>query len=449
MSYNAWFQCINGCPGQFSLLESIYRCPSCGDLLEVQHDINALKTRAPSAWMRLFDDRLHQNAYPYGSGVWAKKEWVVPFIDNENIVSTYEGNSNLFWAERYGKRLHLEDLWVKQCGNSHTASFKDLGMTVLVSVVKQMVANGVPIDVVACASTGDTSAALAAYCAAAGIPAVVLLPRNKVSPQQLVQPLANGALVLSLDTDFDGCMSVVREITKDRRVYLANSMNSLRIEGQKTVAIEIVQQFDWEVPDWIIIPGGNLGNVSALGTGFLMMHELGLISKLPRICVAQSQNANPLYRSYQRGFEGFKPVTAKKTLASAIQIGNPVSYQRAIRTLQRFNGVVEQASEQELADESALADRTGMFNCPHTGVALAALRKLVERKAIRSHERVVVISTAHGLKFADQKIDYHLHKLEGIHPSHQNLPVELKSDAKHVTDAIKRHVDRMRLLEGR
>jgi threonine synthase len=448
MNYNAWFQCINGCKGQFSLLETIYRCPSCNNLLEVQHDINALKTRAPAAWMRLFDDRRHQNTYPYGSGVWAKKEWVVPFIEDQNIVSTYEGNSNLFWADRYGKQLHLEDLWVKQCGNSHTGSFKDLGMTVLVSVVKQMIANGAPIDVVACASTGDTSAALAAYCAAAGIPSIVLLPRNKVSPAQLVQPLANGALVLSLDTDFDGCMSIVEKITEDRRVFLANSMNSLRIEGQKTIAIEIIQQFDWEVPDWIIIPGGNLGNVSAVGTGFLMMHELGIISKLPRICVAQAQNANPLYRSFQKGFKSFKPITAKQTLASAIQIGNPVSQQRAIRTLQRFDGVVEQASEQELADESARADRTGMFNCPHTGVALAALRKLVDRKTIRSHERVVVISTAHGLKFADQKIAYHLDKLEGIRPGHQNQPVEIKANMKQITDAMKRHVERMRLLEG-
>jgi threonine synthase len=321
--------------------------------------------------------------------VWAKKEWVVPFIDNENIVSTYEGNSNLFWANRYGKQLHVEDLWVKQCGNSHTASFKDLGMTVLVSVVKQMIANGAPIDVVACASTGDTSAALAAYCAAAGIPAVVLLPRDKVSPAQLVQPLANGALVLSLDTDFDGCMAVVQKITADPRVYLANSMNSLRIEGQKTVAIEIVQQFDWEVPDWVVVPGGNLGNVSAIGNGFLMLLELGLVSKLPRICVAQSQNANPLYRSFLKGFESFKPMTAKKTLASAIQIGNPVSYQRAIRTLQRFNGVVEQASEQELVDESARADRTGMFNCPHTGVALAALGYFDDR---RSRSPIIKIS---------------------------------------------------------
>jgi threonine synthase len=447
MSYNAWFQCINGCHGQFSLLEIIYRCPKCGDLLEVRHDIDALKTRAPAAWIKLFDDRCRQNLYPYGSGVWAKKEWVIPFIDNENIVSTFEGNTNLFWANRYGKQLHLEDLWVKQCGNSHTGSFKDLGMTVLVSVVKQMMANGEPIDAVACASTGDTSAALAAYGAAAGIPTVVFLPRNKVSPAQLVQPLANGALVLSLDTDFDGCMAAVQEVTKHKHIYLANSMNSLRIEGQKTIAVEIVQQFDWEVPDWVVLPGGNLGNVSALGNGFLIMHELGLISKLPRICVAQAEQANPFYRAYLKNFEHFEPITAQKTLASAIQIGNPVSIRKAIATLRRFDGVVEQASELELSEETARADRTGMFNCPHTGVALAALRKLVERKVIRSHEKVVVISTANGLKFAEQKIGYHTGTLAGIQPHHQNRPVELSAEPKQISDAISRYVERMRLLD--
>jgi len=275
---------------------------------------------------------------------------------------------------------------------------------------------------------------------------VVLLPRNKVSIAQLVQPLANGALVLSLDTDFDGCMAVVQEITKEKRVYLANSMNSLRIEGQKTAAIEIVQQFDWEVPDWIVIPGGNLGNVHALGQGFLMMHELGLIQRLPRICLAQAERANPLYRAYLEDFKRFEPMVAQPTLATAIQIGNPVSVKRAIRTLQRFIGVVEQASEQELADEAARADRTGMFNCPHTGVALAALRKLVERKVIHSSERVVVLSTANGLKFADQKAAYHMGTLEGIRPSHRNSPVELPADPRQVARAISRHVEKARLL---
>src|SRR5690242_5258946 len=420
MAYNAWFQCINGCPGEFDLREVIYRCPTCGDLLEVQHDMEALRSRSAAAWIQLFDDRYRRNTYPYGSGVWGKKEWVVPFIDNENIVSMYEGNSNLLWADRYGKQLHVEDLWIKQCGNSHSGSFKDLGMTVLVSVVKEMMAGGSSIDAVACASTGDTSAALGAYCAAAGIPAVVLLPKDKISIAQLVQPLANGALVLSLDTDFDGCMAVVQEITKQKRIYLANSMNSLRIEGQKTVAIEIVQQFDWEVPDWIIIPGGNLGNVSALGKGLLMMQDLGLIKKLPRIVVAQAERANPLYRSYLKNFETFEPITAQKTLASAIQIGNPVSIQKAIRTLKQFDGIVEQATEEELADAAALGDRTGMYNDPHTGVALAVLIKLVQMKKIARSDRVVVISTANGLKFTDFKVGYHEGTLgfQGAHPNH-------------------------------
>jgi threonine synthase len=447
MNYQAWFQCVNGCPGRFPLTEIIYRCPTCDALLEVRHDMDALRHRASSAWIQLFDDRYRRNVYPYGSGVWGKKEWVMPSIDNENVVSVYEGNTNLFWAERYGKQLGVDDLWVKQCGISHTGSFKDLGMTVLVSVVKQMISDGKPIHAVACASTGDTSAALAAYCAAAGIAAVVLLPRNRVTPAQLVQPLANGALVLSLDTDFDGCMAIVKEITKDNRVYLANSLNSLRIEGQKTVSIEIVQQFDWEVPDWVIIPGGNLGNVSALGSGFLMMHELGLIQKLPRICVAQAHNANPLYRSFLQGFRTFEPIAAQPTLASAIQIGNPVSSRRAIATLQKFDGLVEEATEQELVDEATLADRTGMFNCPHTGVALAALRKLVEGKIIRSSERVVVISTAHGLKFADQKAAYHTAALPGVRASYANRPVQLQADLGKVTDAIARHVDRIQTLD--
>jgi len=446
--YSAWFECINGCSNRFSLFEVIYRCPQCGDLLDVAHDMGALKRRSGAAWMQLFDERHRHHVFPYGSGVWGKKEWVLPFIDNENIVSTYEGGTNLMWAERYGKILGVEDLWVKQCGNSHTGSFKDLGMTVLVSAVKQMIAGGKAITAIACASTGDTSAALANYCAAAGIPAVVLLPRNKVSPAQLVQPLANGALVLSLDTDFDGCMALVQEITKEKTVYLANSMNSLRIEGQKTVAIELVQQFNWEVPDWVVIPGGNLGNVSALGKGFLMLHDLGLIQKLPRIAVAQAQNANPLYLSYLKGFESFAPVQAQKTLASAIQIGNPVSYKRAIRVLQRFEGVVEQASESELADEAARADRTGMFNCPHTGVALAALRKLVERKVISANQRVVVISTAHGLKFADQKTAYHLGQIPGVESKYANQPVETSAKLPQVMDSIRRYADKMKLMEA-
>src|SRR5215831_9271716 len=377
MPSRSTFRCISGCPGDYALDEVIYRCPRCGDLLEVVHDIENLRARSAAAWMKLFDDRYLRTMWPYGSGVWGKKEWVAPHVRDENVVSMYEGGTNLFWAERYGRELGVTDLWVKQCGISHTGSFKDLGMTVLVSTVKQMIADGKPIRAVGCASTGDTSAALAAYAAAAGVRAMVILPRGKVSTAQLVQPLANGATVMAIDGDFDACMAIVKRLAEEEGVYLANSMNSLRIEGQKTVSIEMVQQFDWAVPDWVVIPGGNLGNVSALGAGFLMMKELGVIQRLPRICVAQAQAANPLFLAYKEGWDKFHSVPAQPTLASAIQIGNPVSVKKAIRTLQRFEGVVEQASEAELADAAARADRTGLFNCPHTGVALAALEKLV------------------------------------------------------------------------
>ena len=442
MSYRAVFRCIAGCPGDHPLDAVLYRCPRCGDLLEVAHDMAALAARSAAEWMKLFDDRFMRTQWPYGSGVWGKKEWVAPHIRDENIVSMFEGGTNLLWAERYGRTLGLDDLWIKQCGNSHTGSFKDLGMTVLVSAVKQMIQDGARIPAIACASTGDTSAALAAYAAAAGLRAVVLLPRGKVSTAQLVQPLANGALVLAVDSDFDGCMRVVAELADRDGVYLANSMNSLRLEGQKTVAIEIAQQFDWAVPDWVFIPGGNLGNVSALVAGFSMMRELGLCARIPRVCVAQAERANPLYRSFENGFRDFAPVAAQPTLASAIQIGNPVSRDRAIRALVQCDGVVEQAGEAELADAAARADRTGMFTCPHTGVALAALEKLVARGAVERGQRVVVVSTANGLKFTDFKVRYHERDLPGVaEPKHAVQPVAVACDYAAVREVVLRHID--------
>ena len=324
MTYRAWFQCINAqCGATYPLNSIVYQCEQCQSLLEVQHDLAALARHDAKSWMKLFEDRYKSNLWPYGSGVWGKKEWILPQIEDKNIVSLYEGGTNLFWAERFGKVIGVNDLWIKLCGNTHSGSFKDLGMTVLVSQVKQMIAEGAPIKAVACAT----------YCAAAGIQSIVLLPRGKISLAQLVQPVSNNALVLYLDTDFDGCMRLVQEITRDPTLYLANSMNSLRVEGQKTVGIEILQQFDWTPPDVFVIPGGNLGNVSALGKGLLMMKDLGLITRLPRIVVAQAQRANPLYRAYLRNFETLEPIQARETLASAIQIGNPVSFEKAVRIL--------------------------------------------------------------------------------------------------------------------
>lgn len=439
MNYNAWFECESGCT--YPLNEIIYRCKNCDGLLQVKHDMVALKERSPEDWKTLFEQRYMRTEYPYGSGVWGKKELVCPIIDNENIISMYEGGTNLFWAERFGDQLGLTDLWIKQCGNSHTGSFKDLGMTVLVSMVNQIMSESGNIRAVMCASTGDTSASLAAYASAAGIPAIILLPKEKVTREQLIQPIANGALTLSLETDFDGCMAIIQQLAARKDFYLANSINSLRIEGQKTISIEIVQQFNWEVPDWIIIPGGNLGNVSALGLGFLMMRELGIIDKLPRIACAQAERANPLYRSYQTDFTEFQAITAQSTQATAIQIGNPVSIHRAIRILKKFDGIVDQATEEELADAAARADRTGLFNCPHTGVALAVLIKMVARKQIQPDDRVIVISTANGLKFPDFKVGYHNVIPNQSPPPYLNLPQELEADYETVLRQIDIHLD--------
>jgi len=435
--HNAQFRCFRGCPGSWSVYDVIYTCPTCGGLLEVHHDIDALRSsHSAHEWRALFESRIGSTRWPYGSGVWGFREWVLPDLRDDSVVSMYEGNTNLFWAERLGKQIGVSDLWVKLCGNSHTGSFKDLGMTVLVSAVKQMMADGSPVRAVACASTGDTSAALASYAACAGIPAVIFLPAGKVSTAQLIQPVANGAHVLALDTDFDGCMRIVRDVTQDNSIYLANSMNSLRIEGQKTVALEIVRQFDWEPPDWIIIPVGNLGNISALYKGLKMLLELGLISRMPRLVAAQAGKANPFYLSYLAGFRDKVSIAAKGTLASAIQIGDPVSYEKAVQAVVETNGIVEEASEHELADAAARADLTGMYTCPHTGVALAALFKLVKRGEIKSSDRVVVVSTAHGLKFTAFKTGYHEGTLAEVESEMANPPVYLPADAGAVKKVL-------------
>ncbi len=407
--------------------------------MEVAHDETALAERSGAAWRAAFDDRARPgaaNAYP-PSGVWNKAEWVLPMLRPANVVSLGEGFTPLLPSPRLGESLGIPDLWVKQCGVSHTGSFKDLGMTVLVSAVAQMIADRLnPVRAVACASTGDTSAALAAYAAAAGIPAIVFLPRGKISTAQLIQPIAHGALVLALDTDFDGCMRIVQQVTQDDTIYLANSMNSLRIEGQKTVGIEIAQQLGWTVPDWIVLPSGNLGNVSALARGLALAHRLGVIDRLPRLAAAQAERANPLYQAYRGGFRELEPQTAGATAASAIRIGNPVSYERAVHALRDFDGVVEQATEDELADAAALADRAGLYACPHTGVALAAAAKLARAGVIREDERVVVISTAHGLKFNEFKVGYHEDTLAEVSARHRNPPIELPADPNAVRRAL-------------
>lgn len=440
LNFKSDLHCMD-CKSVYSIHEVLFRCPSCNGLLDVHHSIEPLKEITASEWKHRFESRFRSSAYPLNSGVWSKKEWVLPYIEDLQIVSLGEGATPLVPLKRSSRDLGLSELWVKQCGVSATGSFKDLGMTVLVSHVNALRKMGKPIRAVACASTGDTSAALAAYGAMADIPVIIFLPEGKVSNAQLVQPLANGAKVIQLNTDFDGCMEIVRQVTedKDAGIYLANSMNPLRIEGQKTVGIEVVQQLGWQVPDWIIIPGGNLGNVSALAAGFDLLIELGLVKEKPRLCVAQAENANPLYLSFQTHFKEYKAIKARKTLASAIQIGAPVSYARAVRALEKYDGVVEQANEDQLSNAAARFDREGLFNDPHTGVAFAALEKLVDSKTIANGSKVVIVSTAHGLKFQEFKTGYHDCQLPQVTSKYANQPISCEANL----DQVKRHIDQV------
>jgi threonine synthase len=436
---SALFKCINDkCKETYPLDTVIYKCKKCDSLLEVSHDLDELKKISSKEWKKIFLERSLSYKHPNTSGVWKRREWVLPGIPEKDIISSGEGNTHLYNAQRWANDLGLESLYIKQCGVSHTGSFKDLGMTVLISQVNRMRNEGKKIRAVACASTGDTSAALASYAAKANIPTFVFLPANKVSTAQLIQPVSNGAKVLSIDTDFDGCMKIVQEVSKDESIYLANSMNSLRIEGQKTIAFEILEQLEYVIPEWIIIPGGNLGNVSALGQGLELMQELELIDKLPRIVLAQAENANPLYDSYLNKFETFTPKQARKTLASAIQIGNPVSVQKAIKILKKFNGIVEQANEEELSDAAARGDLYGLYNDPHTGVALAAMLKLIDKNIIQKKEKVVVISTANGLKFTEFKTNFHESKIEGVNQSLINKIFSLENNLENIFNQIHR-----------
>ncbi len=431
----AHLECRAGCTGHLPLVTRDVVCPRCGGLLAVAHDMDALKSKSGAEWRALFDAR--SRGPLDASGVWNKREWVNPELAPGDVVTLGEGATPLTHATRLARELDLAWLGLKQCGTSHTGSFKDLGMTVLVSTVRYGVRTGaLASPVLACASTGDTSAALAAYGAAAAMPVVVLLPKGLVSTAQLVQPLAHGATVLALESDFDGCMKVIQELARRGLVYLANSMNAIRIEGQKTVAFEIAQQLSWEVPDWVVLPGGNLGNSAALHAGFAMMKELGVIDRMPRLVVAQAHEANPLFRAFKHGSKTVEPVTAGRTLASAIQIGNPVSAPRAMAALEAMNGVVEEATESELANAAAEADRAGLYACPHTGVALAAVKKLRARDVIGAADKVVVVSTASALKFTEFKLGYHERRLAGVDTRLANEPRTLPADADAVAAAL-------------
>ena len=420
------YRCLEGC-SQYALSEAVYQCTQCGALLEVTHSSEVMAQRQPEAWKALFEGRTPLQPGLDGSGVWRFREWVMPHLPLEHIVTLGEGNSPLVHSSLLSDFLGVE-LLLKQCGHGPTGSFKDLGMTVLVSQVNHLRARGQEIRSVACASTGDTSAALAAYGAAADLPTLILLPKGKITATQLLQPLAHGARVLAVPTDFDGCMKYIQRLAEEEQVYLANSKNSLRIEGQKTAALEIILGLGWRAPDWIAIPGGNLGNVSALAKGLEDLERAGILHERPRILCAQSAAAAPLFNSAQRGDGRLETVRAQSTQATAIQIGNPVSFSKAQRALQAFRGVVEAVSEQALAAIARRTDQKGFYLCPQTAVALAAVQKQRAMGTIKKGERVVVVATAHGLKFTEFKQRTSEDCIPGVSLGEKSIPQEVDDD---------------------
>jgi threonine synthase len=377
------------------------RC-TCGDLLSVEHDLERVRRLAPDL-RALFDQRCGRMMPPEASGVWRYRELVLPDLPLGAAVSLPEGNTPLYRRPGIEAYVGGGEVYVKHEGENPTLSFKDRGMTAGVSWARHVGAQQV-----ACASTGDTSAAMACYAAAAGLPATVLLPHDKVSVEQLAQPICYGARVLALETDFDGCMSVVRELTADGAVYLLNSMNPFRIEGQKAIGIEAIHQLSWRVPDWFVIPVGNAGNISALGKGLREAHALGLIDRLPRIAGVQVVAADPLYRSYKGAFRERVRVTAQQTVASAIRIGDPVSFDKARSAIQALDGVVTEVDDAAAMEAKAAADAAGVHLCPNSGVAVAGARRLRAEGTIGAGESVVIIATAHGAKFTATTLPYHV-----------------------------------------
>ena len=389
------FKCIS-CDNEYNIQEIRYRC-DCGELLEVLHDLETAIPN-PQSWKESLDVNMAEIAFS------RYKPLLFPSLPDIALITLSEGDTPLYDVTHSFPQFN--SLKLKHEGMNPTLSFKDRGMVSGVSW-----ANHLGCKNVICASTGDTSAAMAAYAGAApNMKGIVLLPQGKISLEQLAQPIAFGALTIGIKTDFDGCMNLVQELTEKHNIYLLNSMNSVRIEGQKAIGIETLHQLNWKVPDWFVIPVGNAGNISALGKGLRELFELGIIDKLPRLAGVQTEGASPMYKSFQNGYSELVPEKAQPTKASAIQIGDPVSYKKAMKELKHFNGVVEAVSETELMDWKAQIDRLGISICPNSAVAVAGAMKLHDNGIIKENEDVVVILTAHGSKFSNTAVEYHQNK---------------------------------------
>jgi threonine synthase len=398
------------CGAVYGIGERIYVCPACGGPLEI--DVRLPSAAETAGLCKLWAVRAGSRDARDLSGVWRFRE-LLPFDDAAPFVTLYEGNTPVYDAPRCAEYTGLVNLRLKHQGCNPTGSFKDTGMT---AAITQALVLGARVAV--CASTGNTAASLAAYAARADLKAAILVPHGQISAAKLAQSMDYGAAVLELDGNFDDCMRLIQELGDDPAIYVANSINPFRIEGQKTVAFELLQQCNWQVPDHVVVPGGNLGNSTALGKGFEEMLSLGLIDRLPKLSVVQAEGSAPLaalfsgmtpdqLADYSSLPDSIQNIADPKTLATAIKIGAPVSWRKSLRAILRSRGQVVRVSEQEIADAKAMIGRDGIGCEPASATTVAGIRKLVAAGAIQPEESVFAVLTGHVLKDPDYVSRYH------------------------------------------
>ena len=425
----SYLECVK-CHKTYDIGELRYNC-ECGGILDVKRDLSKVDGQELKA---LWDSRWGMKRGVEASGVWRYRELILDAPDDK-IVTRQEGNTRLYPAMSAGTWAGLNNLFFKHEGENPTGSFKDRGMTCGASAAKLFDAK-----YVACASTGNTSASMASYAAVAGMKAVIFIPEGKIAYGKLAQALAYNGVTLQIEGNFDDAMSLVQDVCKELGIYLLNSINPFRIEGQKAIGIETLQQLDWEVPDWFVIPGGNLGNSSALGKAMMELHELGIINKIPKIAVIQAAGANPLYTMWTQNTP-YQAVKDPETIATAIKIGNPVSWEKSLRAVKWSGGTVEQVTEQEIMDAKAKLDAAGIGAEPASCCSLAGAKKLAEKGIIGKDEKVVGILTGNILKDPDAVIGYHQDTLMdhyGIKGTFSNKPIQIKPTLDAVKAALNR-----------
>ena len=422
-----WHLSCVRCGQTYSGLELRYRC-DCSGTLDVIHDLSQCDLTR-----EILDARLSSKDPLDRSGVWRFRELILPLGDEklqEIAAARGEGSTNLYNASKIGREVGVENLWLKHEGENPTGSFKDRGMTVGITVAKLL-----EMKAVACASTGNTSASMASYAAISGMDGLIFIPEGKIAFGKLSQALAYGAKTIQIEGDFDDAMALVQEVCDSEGIYLLNSINPFRIEGQKAIGMEIMQDLDWQVPDWIVLPGGNLGNNTAIAKGLLELRELGIIDQLPRIAVVQASGANPLYTAWSEGTE-IQPVKAE-TIATAIKIGNPVSWRKSMRGITALDGIVTEVTDDQIMDAKAIVDAAGIGAEPASCATVAGIRRLVQEGIIDPKQRVVGMLTGNLLKDPDIVVNYHMGELEGIESQRANAPISAPAEIDQIRRIIR------------